>query len=309
MKTRKDLTDKEMLGVEDRLYMEAMSEQDQAEQAAREARMRAVLAEKRSNEIKARLYDMVKLYYRDLDDLTKRLQDDYAGDKPFVHMEEDRLGLCAVLDRYDKLKRELENDPQAKHEAEVQETTDMITAEDLTEQAVYAANAPDCCSDEQQAENMLGMLGAGIVEPEIYHTEDEHDEVMGEAEAEPDYEKEVKASVAAEYEAFKEELCADGTDEVFRHAFEVNAKTEFMLSITEDAEYEPWVYKGLHQEQGKILDNLYDEYVGSPKGSINSQADTKALVEGYCEKYYSDLHEEFNEEVEAQNQEVVMGGM
>ena len=131
MKTRKDLTDKEMLGVEDRLYMEAMSEQDQAEQAAREARMRAVLAEKRSNEIKARLYDMVKLYYRDLDDLTKRLQDDYAGDKPFAQMEEDRLGLCAVLDHYDELKRELENDPQAKHEAEVQETTDMITAEDL----------------------------------------------------------------------------------------------------------------------------------------------------------------------------------
>ena len=307
MKTRKDLTDKEMLGVEDRLYMEAMSEQDQAEQAAREARMRAVLAEKRSNEIKARLYDMVKLYYRDLDDLTKRLQDDYAGDKPFVHMEEDRLGLCAVLDRYDKLKRELENDPQAKHEAEVQETTDMITAEDLTEQAVYTANAPACCSDEQQAENMLGMLGANVVEPEIYHTEEEHDEVMGESE--PDYKQELKASVDAEYDDFKETLCAQGTDEVFNHSFEVNAKTEFMLSITEDAEYEPWVYKGLYQEAGNVLANLYDEYVSNPKGSINSQADTEAFIKDYCEKYYSDLHEEFNEEVEAQNQEVVMGGM
>ena len=307
MKTRKDLTDKEMLGVEDRLYMEAMSEQDQAEQAAKEARMRAVLAEKRSNEIKARLYDIVKLYYRDLDDLTKSLQDDYAGDKPFVHMEEDRLGLCAVLDRYDKLKRELENDPQAKHEAEVQETTDMITAEDLTEQAVYAANAPDCCSAEQQAENMLGMLGAGIVEPEIYHTEEEHDEVMGESE--PDYKQELKASVDAEYDEFKETLCAQGTDEVFNHSFEVNAKTEFMLSITEDAEYEPWVYKGLYQEAGSVLANLYDEYVSNPKGSINSQADTEAFIKDYCEKYYSDLHEEFNEEVEAQNQEVVMGGM
>lgn len=307
MKTRKDLTDKEMLGVEDRLYMAEMSEQDQAEQAAKEARIRAVLAEKRSNEIKARLYDMVKLFYRDLDDLTKRLQDDYAGDKPFVHMEEDRLGLCAVLNRYDELKRELENDPQAKHEAEVQETTDMITAEDLTEQAVYAANAPACCSDEQQAENMLGMLGAGIVEPEIYHTEEEHDEVMGESE--PDYKQELKASVDAEYDDFKETLCAQGTDEVFNHSFEVNAKTEFMLSITEDAEYEPWVYKGLYQEAGSVLANLYDEYVSNPKGSINSQADTEAFIKDYCEKYYSDLHEEFNEEVEAQNQEIVMGGM
>ena len=73
---------------------------------------------------------------------------------------------------------------QEKHEEEVRETTDMITAEDLTEQAVYAANAPDCCSAEQQAENMLGMLGANVVEPEIYHTEEEHDEVMGEDEAE-----------------------------------------------------------------------------------------------------------------------------
>ena len=307
MKTRKDLTDKEMLGVEDRLYMAAMSEQDQAEQAAKEARIRAVLAEKRSNEIKARLYDMVKLYYHDLDDLTKRLQDDYAGDKPFAQMEEDRLGLCAVLDHYDELKRELENDPQAKHEAEIQETTDMITAEDLTEQAVYAANAPDCCSDEQKAKNMLGMLGAGIVEPEIYHTEDEHAEAMGENE--PDYKQELKASVDAEYDEFKETLCAQGANEVFNHSFEVNAKTEFMLSITEDAEYEPWVYKGLYQEGGSVLANLYDEYISNPKGSINSQADTEAFIKGYCEKYYSDLHEEFNEEAETQNQEVVMGGI
>ena len=307
MKTRKDLTNKEMVGVEDRLYMAQMSEQEQAEQAAKEARMKAVLAEKRNTEIKARLFDMVKLYYSNLDDLTKRLQDDYAGDKPFVHMEEDRLGLCAVLDHYDALKDELEKDPQAKHEEEVRETADMITAEDLAEQAAYRADAPDCCSKEQQAENMLGMLGASVVDPDIYHTEEEHAEATGESE--PDYEKEVKASVDAEYEEFKENLCKEGAEEVFRRAFEVSAKTELMLSIREDAEYEPWVYKGLHQEQGKILDNLYDEYVGNPKGSINSQADTKKLVEGYCEKYYSDLHEEFDAEVERQNQEVVMGGM
>ena len=307
MKTRKDLTDKEMLGVEDRLYMAAMSEQDQAEQAAKEARIRAVLAEKRSNEIKARLYDMVKLYYHDLDDLTKRLQDDYAGDKPFAQMEEDRLGLCAVLDHYDELKHELENDPQAKHEAEVQETADMITGEDVMEVTAYMANAPDCCSKEEVAENAMSMLGVSVVEPEIFHTEEEHE--SGREETEPDYKQEVKASVDAEYDEFKDALCEKGVNEVFDHAFEVNAKTEFMLSITEDAEYEPWVYKGLYQEAGKVLANLYDEYISNPKGSINSQADTQAFIEGYCEKYYSDLHEEFNEEVEAQNREVVMGGI
>ena len=54
------------------------------------------------------------------------------------------------------------------------EVNDMITAEDLVEQAVYAANAPKCCSPSQQAENMLGMLGANIVDPSIYHTEENH---------------------------------------------------------------------------------------------------------------------------------------
>lgn len=94
---------------------------------------------------------------------------------------------------------------QEKHEEEVRETTDMITAEDLTEQAVYAANAPDCCSAEQQAENMLGMLGANVVEPEIYHTEEEHDEVMGEEEAEVTEIKEEEAEKLEEAEEAEEE--------------------------------------------------------------------------------------------------------
>ncbi len=62
--------------------------------------------------------------------------------------------------------------PEEQRKLEIDETTDMITAEDMVEQAVYAANAPDCCADGQ-AENMLGMLGANIVEPEIYHDESE----------------------------------------------------------------------------------------------------------------------------------------
>lgn len=64
--------------------------------------------------------------------------------------------------------------PQEEHEAEVAHTTDMITAEDLVEQAVYAVNAPDCCSGEEQAENMLDMLGANFVDSSIYHTPEEH---------------------------------------------------------------------------------------------------------------------------------------
>ena len=64
--------------------------------------------------------------------------------------------------------------PQEKHEKEIAETTEMITAEDLVEQAVYAVNAPACCSDGQQAENMLDMLGANVVNTDIYHSPEEH---------------------------------------------------------------------------------------------------------------------------------------
>lgn len=49
-----------------------------------------------------------------------------------------------------------------------------ITAEDLVEQAMYVANAPKCCDESQQADNMLNMLGANVMNGDIYHTPEEH---------------------------------------------------------------------------------------------------------------------------------------
>lgn len=59
-------------------------------------------------------------------------------------------------------------------EEKEEQVNNMITTEDLVEQAIYAATAPDCCSDGEQAQNMLGMLGANIMDDDIYHDEDEH---------------------------------------------------------------------------------------------------------------------------------------
>ena len=130
-------------------------------------------------ELQAKLYRAIKEYYPSLDSLAKKLQDDYNDGVPFVQREEARLGLCFILDYYDDIEgqiKELQSDKtitaEEKHRKEVDEATDMITAEDIVEQAVYAANAPDCCADEH-AENMLSMLGANIVDEEIYHDEDE----------------------------------------------------------------------------------------------------------------------------------------
>ena len=48
------------------------------------------------------------------------------------------------------------------------EVVEMITVEDLVEQAVYATSTPACC-EERQAENMMGMLGATVIDADIFH--------------------------------------------------------------------------------------------------------------------------------------------
>lgn len=62
---------------------------------------------------------------------------------------------------------ELFDRAEKEHQKEIEETADIITAEDLVEQAVYAANAPDFLTEEEQAEDMLGMLGANIMDESL----------------------------------------------------------------------------------------------------------------------------------------------
>lgn len=59
---------------------------------------------------KAKMYNIIKLYYSILDDLAARLQKDYAGGDdhiPFEQREEDRLVICFILDYFDGLKEDI----------------------------------------------------------------------------------------------------------------------------------------------------------------------------------------------------------
>ena len=80
-------------------------------------------------------------------------------------------------DEKNREKRKRGEEIKDENSDEKQKATDILTAEDLAEQAEYAANAPKCCSEKERALNMLGMLGSNIADEDIYHDESEHDEV------------------------------------------------------------------------------------------------------------------------------------
>ena len=86
------------------------------------------------------------------------------------------------------------------------------------------ANAPDCCSDEEKAENMLNMLGANVVEPEIYHAEEEHDEVMREDESEAEIVK-----IKEEEETEKLEEAEEAEEEENEELEEEEEKQELVM--------------------------------------------------------------------------------
>ena len=130
-------------------------------------------------ELQAKVYEVIKGQYSALDQLVKRMQDDDKGVVPFKQVEGERLALAFALDYFDDIETQIQTlqyqqapTAEEEHRKEVDEATDKITTEDVVEQAVYMANAPDCCADKH-AENMLGMLGANIVDTEIYHDEED----------------------------------------------------------------------------------------------------------------------------------------
>ena len=65
-------------------------------------------------------------------------------------------------------------DPEKEQRQKENETNEILLAEDAVQTTAYIANAPDCCSGTEQLDNMLGMLGADVMDEDVYHDEDEH---------------------------------------------------------------------------------------------------------------------------------------
>ncbi len=176
---------------------------------------------------------------------------------------------------------------EEEHQKEVDETTDMITAEDIVEQTVYAANAPDCCADKH-AENILGMLGANIIEPEIYHSEDE---CPNHEKTEPDdYKQAVREIVEKEFADFKTEMTDGKTpQEVFYQSRRIFIMSEMHDSICNSMEYDDEVYKALYQERGHILKSLHSEFEELDDMCLGTPGDAAEFIENYCNENHADI--------------------
>ncbi|MFQ9739165.1 MAG: hypothetical protein ACLR06_16660 [Christensenellaceae bacterium] len=154
----------------------------------------------------------------------------------------------------------------------------MITAEDIVEQAVYAANAPECCADKH-AEYILSMLGANIVDEDMYHDEDEC----------PNIRQAVIESVKTEYDLYEGELMKGTPETVYAHSHETTVKSYLRDTICEDCELDGEAYRALYEDKGNILRDLHEDYISEPEASMATLDDRVEFIEDYCHRYHAEI--------------------
>lgn len=64
--------------------------------------------------------------------------------------------------------------PSEERQEQENETNEILLAEDAVQTTAYLVNTPECCSGAEQLGNVLGMLGADVMDDDVYHSEDQH---------------------------------------------------------------------------------------------------------------------------------------
>ena len=64
--------------------------------------------------------------------------------------------------------------PTEDRQEQENETNEILLAEDAVQTTAYLVNMPDCCSGAEQLDHVLGMLGADVMNEDVYHSEDQH---------------------------------------------------------------------------------------------------------------------------------------
>ena len=110
----------------------------------------------------------------------------------------------------------------------------------------------------------------------------------------PNYKELVRESVEKEFDSFKQELIGKSTEDVFYKNFEIHVKTELCDTIN-SYDFDDEYFRALYEDtkNGGVLNNMYEDFIGSEYASVNTGEDTIYFIRGYCEHYYSDVMKEF----------------
>lgn len=107
-----------------------------------------------------------------------------------------------------------------------------------------------------------------------------------------DYQKEVQESVKQEFDEFRADMLTRTKEEIFNNNYGIRFYTELHAFLT--SEYigdhlDDKNMEGLYQDKGAILSELYSYYLHEEYSSINNWGDTADLVRDYNERYYSEI--------------------
>lgn len=87
-----------------------------------------------------KLFNAIKDYYNILDDLARRLQDNYNNGKPFEQQEEDRLAICGILDLFEEVETERPKNTILMKDWDTEEVDYIIRTSESTETIQQAIN-------------------------------------------------------------------------------------------------------------------------------------------------------------------------
>ena len=107
-----------------------------------------------------------------------------------------------------------------------------------------------------------------------------------------DCKQRVLDGVHNEYELYELNLLQGTPEEVYSHSYETTVKTEIHDAIYEEHEFSDKVYKALCKDEGHILEDLYQTFIGDLDANLFSKEGRKQFVEDYCQEYHQDIMSE-----------------
>ena len=116
--------------------------------------------------------------------------------------------------------------------------------------------------------------------------------IYGELMGDFDCKQRVLDGVHNEYELYELNLLQGTPEEVYAHSYETTVKTEIRDAICEEHEFSDSVYKALCKDEGHILEDLYQAFLGDLDANLFSKEGRKKFVEDYCEEYHQDIMSE-----------------